>query len=130
MSSAELRWVLTITISPGGKPLTPPPTLPMAHRHMWLGTKGLKSEMSDILQWQIGKELLIGETSVLGQDRDREIRLIKTYYETEAKKNLMLRRDRDETVSFFYVRDETETSLDSEFQARPRRDRESCCLFL
>ena len=40
------------------------------------------------------------------------------------------RRDRDKTVSFFYVRDETETSLDSEFQARPRRDQESQCLFL
>ena len=27
---------------------------------------------------------------------------------------------RDKTVSFFYVRDEIETSTDSEFQARPR----------
>ena len=34
------------------------------------------------------------------------------------------RRDQDETISLIYVRDETETSLDSEFQARPRRDRD------
>ena len=38
------------------------------------------------------------------------------------------RRDPDETVSFFYVREET--SLDAECQARPRRDRESRYLFL
>ena len=29
---------------------------------------------------------LIGETNFLGRDRDQEIRLIKTYYETETEK--------------------------------------------
>ena len=31
-------------------------------------------------------EPLIGETNFLGRDRDREIRLIKTHYETETEK--------------------------------------------
>ena len=42
------------------------------------------------------------ETNILGQDRDREIRLMKIHYETETEKKLMLifrtRRDQDETV--------------------------------
>ena len=29
---------------------------------------------------------LIGETNFLGQDREQEIRLTKTYYETETEK--------------------------------------------
>ena len=41
-----------------------------------------------------------------------------------------MRRDQDETVSFFHVRDETKTKLDSKFQARPKRDQESRCVFL
>ena len=45
----------------------------------------------------------------LGRDQDREIRLLKTYYETETEKYLMLifstRQDQNETVYFFYVRD-------------------------
>ena len=51
------------------------------------------------------------ETNFWG--RDREIRLMKIYHETETKKKWMLifltRRDRDETVLFIYVRDETES---------------------
>ena len=42
------------------------------------------------------------ETNFLGQDRDREIRPTKIYYETETEKKWMLifltRRDLDETV--------------------------------
>ena len=74
------------------------------------------------------------ETNFLGRDRDREKKLIKIHYETETEKMWMLifltRRDRDETVWFFYVRDETETRLNSKSWARPRWDRESRCLFL
>ena len=51
------------------------------------------------------------ETNFLEQDR--EIRLIKTHYETKTEKELTLifctRRDREETVSFLNVRDETKT---------------------
>ena len=51
------------------------------------------------------------ETNFLGRDREREIRLIKNHYETETEKwwmlNFCTRRDRDETISYFYERDET-----------------------
>ena len=64
----------------------------------------------------------------LGRDQDREIRLLKTYYETETEKYLMLifstRQDQNETVYFFYVRDRdrdfTWLRISGETEKRPR----------
>ena len=75
---------------------------------------------------------LVGLYYRVGRDRDRQIRHMKIPYETEKMWMLifLMRQERYDTVYFFYVRDESNTRLNSKFRARPRQDRESRCLFL
>ena len=66
---------------------------------------------------------LRGDSNRVG--RDWEIRPTKIHYQTKTEKKWMLifstRQDRDKTVWFLYVRDETETRLNLKFQARPSK---------
>ena len=74
---------------------------------------------------------LVGLYYRVGRDRDRQIRHMKIPYETEKMWMLifLMRQERYDTVYFSYVRDESNTRLNSKFRARPRGDRESRCFF-
>ena len=93
--------------------------------------KKLEQQLSNVIFQNFRPEAGWDETNVFGRDRDREIRLMKIHYETKTEKKVdadFLNKTRRDCL-IFYVRDETETRLNSKFRARPRRDRESRCLF-